>query len=269
MTTAERDSPDRQRTASRFFAEPMREYVLQCLGRPVSVLQAGCLAPLRELGIAELAQGGFEISVTAVDGDQPLARRVLLDTHSAYDDVITGDLRTVPIPQRAYDVVYCAALLERVRHVELVLDRLTGALKPGGLLFVRTADRYSASALLDRTLPGPARRVVWSRFRPGIPGPFPAVYEKTVSDEGIASYALLHGLVIAARASELTRPEEPARLSSSVRITCAAIARLSRGRYDDNHDELLYVIRKPLDRFARVVLARGAAETPDGGARDR
>src|SRR3984957_7349070 len=269
MTTAERGSPDMERTASRFFAEPMREYVLQCLGRPVSVLQAGCLAPLRELGIAELAQGGFEVSVTAVDGDHPLARQVLLDAHSAYDDVITGDLRTVPIPQRAFDVVYCAALLERVSHVELVLDRLTSALKPGGLLFVRTADRYSATALLDRMLPGPARRGGLARFRPGIPGPFPAVYEKAVSEEGIASYALMRGLVIAARTSELTRPDQPAGLSSSVRFTCAAIARLSRGRYDDSHDELLYVIRKPLDRFARVVLARGVAQTRDGGARGR
>jgi len=256
MTTAERGSPEGQRTASRFFAEPMREYVLQCLGRPVSVLQAGCLAPLRELGLAELAQGGFEISVTAVDADQPLARRVLLEAHDAYDDVITGDLRTVSIPQRAFDVVYCAALLERVHHVELVLDRLNSALKPGGLLFVRTADRYSATALLDRVLPGPVRRAAWSRFRPGTPGPFPAVYEETVSEKGIASYALMRGLVIAARASELTRPDQPPGLSSSVRITCAAIARLSRGRYADSHDELLYVIRKPLDRFARVVLAR-------------
>lgn len=270
MTTAERGSPEGQRTASRFFAEPMREYVLQCLGRPVSVLQAGCLAPLRELGIAELAQGGFEISVTAVDTEQPLARRVLLAARGGYDDVITGDLRTVSIPQRAFDVVYCAALLERVHHVELVLDRLGGALKPGGLLFVRTADRYSATALLDRMLPEPARRAVWARFRPGVPGPFPAVYEKAVSEEGIASYALMRGLVIAARRRELTRPDQPPRLSSSVRITCAAISRLSRGRYADRHDELLYVIRKPLDRFARVVLA-GAAdpETADTPRRRR
>ncbi len=253
MTTAERGSPDSQRTANRFFAEPMREYVLQCLGRPVSVLQAGCLAPLYELGIAELAQGGFEISVTAVDGDHPLARQVLLGARGSYAHVIMGDLRTVPIPQRAFDVVYCAALLERVSHVELVLDRLTAALKPGGLLFVRVADRYSAAALLDRMLPGPARRAVWSRFRPGVPGPFPPVYEQAASDAGIASYALMRGLVIAARASELTRPDQPPRLSSSVRTTCAVIARLSRGRYVDTHDELLYVIRKPLDRFARVV----------------
>jgi SAM-dependent methyltransferase len=253
MTTAERGSPGSHRTASRFFTEPVRDYVAQCVGRPVSVLQAGCLAPLRELGIGELAESGYEISVTAVDADQPLARRVLRDTQTAYDDVITGDLRTVPIPQRAYDVVYCALLLERVRHVELVLDRLTSALKPGGLLLLRTGDRYSAAALLDRMLPRIIRKAVWSRFRPGIPGPFIPVYEKAVSDEGIASYALMRGLVIAARGSELTRPESPAGLASSVRIACGAISRLSGGRYANGHDELLYVIRKPLDRFARVV----------------
>jgi SAM-dependent methyltransferase len=253
MTTAERGSPGSHRAASRFFAEPVRDYVRQCPGQPVGVLQAGCLAPLRELGIGELTEAGYEISVTAVDADQPLARRVLRDTQSAYDDVITGDLRTVPIPQRAYDVVYCALLLERVKHVELVLDRLTSALKPGGLLLVRTGDRRSAAALLDRMLPRMIRRAVWSRFRPGIPGPFTPVYEKAVCDEGIASYALMRGLVIAARASDLTRPDRPAGLSSSVRVTCAAISRLSGGRFTDGHDELLYVIRKPLDRFARVV----------------
>jgi SAM-dependent methyltransferase len=253
MNGADRDTSRRQRTASRFFAEPMRDYVLQSLGRPVSVLQAGCLAPLHELGLGELTEDGFEISVTAVDADHPLARRVLQDTQSSYDGVITGDLRTVSIPQRAYDVVYCALLLERVHHVELVLDRLTSALKPGGLLMVRTGDRYTAAALLDRLMPGPARRAVWSRFRPGTPGPFRPVYEKSVSDAGIASYALMRGLVIAARASDRTRPDDPPGLSSSVRITCAAISRITRGRFDDGHDELLYVIRKPQDRFARVV----------------
>jgi SAM-dependent methyltransferase len=252
MRIAERGYPGSHRAASRFFAEPVRDHVLT-LGRPVSVLQAGCLAPLRELGIGELAEGGLEISVTAVDADQPLAKRVLHDTQSAYDDVITGDLRTVPIPQRAYDVVYCALLLERVHHVELVLDRLTSALKPGGLLLVRTGDRYSAAALLDRILPPAIRKAVWSKLRPGIPGPFRPVYEKAVSDEGIASYALMRGLVITARGSELTLPDDPPGLASSVRRTCAAISRLSGGRFANTHDELLYVIRKPQDRFARVV----------------
>ncbi len=253
MTIGERSTPGTRRNTARFFAEPLREYVLQCLGRPVSLLQAGCLAPLRELDIGQLADGGFKISVTAVNADHPLAKAVLRDAGTAYDDVLVGDLRTVPIPQRNYNVVYCGLLLERVQHVELVLDRLVSALRPGGLLLLRTGDRYSAAGLLDRLLPGPVRKAIWSRLHPGVPGPFPAVFEKPVCDQGIASYALLRGLVIAARSAELTLPENPVRLSSSVRITCAAISRLTRGRFSDGHDELLYVIRKPQDRFARVV----------------
>jgi SAM-dependent methyltransferase len=254
MTTADRGTSSAQRTTTTpFFAEPLRDYVLQGLGQPVSLLQAGCIAPLRELGIGQLAEGGFEISVTAVDSDHPLAKKVLHDTGSAYDDVIVGDLRTVPVPPRKYDIVYCALLLERVQHVELVLDRLVGALKPGGLLLLRTGDRRSAAGLLDRLLPRPARKALWSRLHPGIPGPFPAVYEKSVCHQGIASYALMRGLVIAAHREQLSLPSQPGGLSSSVRITCAAIARLTRGRFEDGHDELLYVIRKPQDRFARVV----------------
>lgn len=105
MTTAGRSSPHVHRTANGFFAEPLRNYVLRCLGRPIVLLQAGCLAPLRELGIGELTGDGFEVSVTAVDADHPVARRVLQDSRTAHDDVPVGDLRTVPIPQRTYDVV--------------------------------------------------------------------------------------------------------------------------------------------------------------------
>jgi SAM-dependent methyltransferase len=253
MTTAEHGTGSARRQANRFFAEPLRDYVLQCLGRPVSVLQAGCLAPLRELGVGQLTEGGFDVSVTAVDADDPVAKSVLDDTGSAYDSVLTGDLRTLPIPQRAYDIVYCGRLIERVQHVELVLDRLISALRPGGLLLLRTGDRYSASALLDRRLPRAARKAIWSRLHPGVPGPFPAVYEKVVCDRGITSYTMRRGLVIASRGAELTLLEHQTRISSAVRITCAAISWLSRGRFTARHDELLYVIRKPQDRFARVV----------------
>lgn len=253
MTTVGNGTPSARASAGRFFAEPLRDYVLAGLGRPVSILQAGCLAPLRELGIGELEEGGFEVSVSLVDGDDPLARQVVGQAGGAYDDVFTGDLRTVSLPLRGFDVVYCGRLLERVPHVELVLDRLVSALRPGGLLLIRVADRDSASALLDRRLPGAVRHAIWRRLRPGIPGPFPAIYERTVSERGIASYALMRGLVIAQRSADRTILARQGGLSSSVRATCAAISRLSNGRFADAHDELLYVIRKPQDRFARVV----------------
>jgi hypothetical protein len=90
-------------------------------------------------------------------------------------------------------------------------------------------------------------------MRPGVPGPFPAVYEQTASERGIASYALMRGLVIAQRSAERTLLAGPPRLSSGMRVMCAVISRLSNGRFARDHDELLYVIRKPQDRFARVV----------------
>jgi hypothetical protein len=243
-----------QEAANAFFADPLSTYVTQG-GRedPVNVLQAGCLAPLRELGIRGLADKGFRISVTVADEDTPLTRQVLDTTSETYDGVITGDLRTVGIPRRAFDIVYCGSLLERVRHVELVLDHLVGALKPGGLLMIRMGDRQAASALLDRRLPHLLRRRLWRGLHPGTPGPFPAVYEKAVSKNGIHSYTLLRGLVVAQQVAEPTLQANPARLSSTLRGACAVISWLTGGRFDNGHDELLYVIRKPQDRFARVV----------------
>jgi SAM-dependent methyltransferase len=253
MATVAGEAPRARVTAGRFFAAPLRDYVLAGPARPVRVLQAGCLAPLRELGIGELAEGGRDITVSVVDADDPFARAVLAQTADAYDDVIVGDLRTVPLPPRGFDVVYCGHLLERVPHVELVLDRLVGGLRPGGLLLIRLTDRESSRGLLDRTLPPAIRQALWRRLHPGVPGPFRPVYEKAASECGIAAYALMRGLVIAQRSAERTLPGSPRRLSASVRVACAAIHWLSRGRFTNDHDDLLYVIRKPVDRFARVV----------------
>jgi SAM-dependent methyltransferase len=246
------DQPGSGSVARGFFAGPLRDYVMS-LGHPISLLQAGYGVPLSELGIGELGAAGPQVSsVTAVDTDHPLVRQALEAT-AVYTDVIVGDLRTVPIPPRAFDVVYCANLLERIEHVELVLDRLVSALRPGGLLLISTHDRQTAYAFLDRILPAFARKVLWKKLRPGMPGPFPAVYERMVTERGIASYTLMRGLVIAQRSAEHSLPAAPRRISSAVRITCAVISGLTRGRFGNTHDELLYVIRKPQDRFARVV----------------
>ena len=108
MTTVGDGTPSARVRAGRFFAEPMRDYVLPAwtAGQraPGGLPGAAARARHRRTGRGRLRDLG-----TAVDGDEPLARQVLLRRASAYDDVITGDLRTVSIPQRAFDVVYCAA----------------------------------------------------------------------------------------------------------------------------------------------------------------
>ena len=169
-------------------------------------------------------------------------------------EVTVGDLRAIPLPPRSFDVVHCSLLLDRISHTQLVLDRLAAALKPGGLLLLRIRDRDCAAGVLDRRLPGLVRRALWARLYPGQPGPFPAVYEPTASGRGIVAYTLMRGLVITQRKTARTLPHQPERLVRILSVSRGLIALLSRGRVTDAHDEMLFVIRKPEDRFARVVL---------------
>jgi hypothetical protein len=229
------------------FAQPVHDYVYQCLGRPVRVLQAGCVTSVDELGLGRLRDAGFEIDVVTVDQDPP-------QLTEADDGITVGDLRTIPLPPRSFDIVHCSLLLDRINHVELILDRLCAAIRPGGLLLLRIRERDCAAGFLDRRLPRSVRRALWHRLYPARPGPFPAIYEQTASARGIAAYMLMRGLVIAHRKTVRTLPAEPDRLSRVISAARRVIARSSRGRLTDAHDQVLFVVRKPEDRFARVVL---------------
>lgn len=233
------------------FAEPVREYVMRHAGQPVSVLRAGCQTPLTELGLHRLREGGYDVSVHTVDSDDKRVAELV----AGDDDVVLGDLRTIPLPPRSFDIVHCSLLLDRIGNVPLVLDRFTAALRPGGLLLLRIKDRDSAAGWLDRKLPGPLRGMLWRRLYPGEPGPFRAVYEPTASSVGIAAYLLNRGLVVSQRRVTRTMPHQPERLCRALAASRRLVAMCSRGRLTDDHDQVLFVIRKPEDRFARVVLA--------------
>ncbi len=241
------------------FAQPVQDYLYQALGRPLDVLRAGTRTPIEELGLARLRDSGYQIILTTVDQDTPLTRAVIADPAASAaalavpGPVTLGDLRSVSLPPRSFDVVYCAFLLEHIECAALVLDRFVAALRPGGLLLLRVRDRDCAAAVLDRKTPEPLRRATWARLHPGEPGPFPAVYEPLASARGLQAYASAHGLVITRREAERSVPVAPTRLSAAVQLARKLVAGLTRGRCTDAHDELLYVIRKPEDRFARLV----------------
>ncbi len=271
---AQRGQPVRE-----LFAQPIRDYVYQVPGRTVAVLRAGCQTPIGELGLEKLRASGYEISVTTVDQDSPAARAAASGAASpaagpagpappaAPGAILLGDLRTVSLPPRSFDIVYCGFLLERIPHAALVLDRFVAALRPGGLLLLRVRDRDCAAAAVDRMTPEAVRRIIWARLRAGEPGPFPVIYDPVTSARGLQAYALSHGLVIIRRETARTKPGPPGHLTSAIGVARALIAWLSRGRRTDAHDELLYVIRKPEDRFARLVLAspRSARRSRPGG----
>lgn len=238
------------RSADGLFARYSGGYVRGRTGQPVAVLAAGCTTA-GDPAAGVPASGDIEVSVTMIDEDQPIVRAAA--GWAGMQGAILGDLRTVPLAPRAFDIVVCAGLLERISNTELVLDRLVSALRPGGLLLLRLSDRDSAAGFLYRTLPAAARRAVWRHRHPGEPGPHPAVYERLASARGVQSYALMRGLVIAEHLAlgglAGGPPAGPPGFLAAQRL----VAGLSRGRLTAAHEELLYVLRKPENRFARIL----------------
>ncbi len=209
------------------------------------------VSPLGELGLEQLRDGGYDISVTTVDQDDPAS--CAAGRAAGSPAPVLGDLRAVPLAPRSFDIVHCGLLLDRIPHAELVLDRFVAALRPGGLLLLWIRDRDCAAGLLDRLTPERVRRMIWARLHAGEPGPFPAIYDPISSGRGIQAYTVSHGLVIIRRETARTAAGPPGRLSGAIGGARALLAWLSRGRLTNAHDELLYVIRKPEDHFARLV----------------
>ena len=232
------------------FARHVRSYAAEHSGQQITILHAGC-ATAEDLGVDALRAAGARLSVSMIDEDSEVTRAAA--RHQHLGDIILGDLRHVSLPPRAYDIVQCSELLTRIGHADLVLDRLTSAVKPGGLLLLRVRDRDSAAGFLDRMLPEPARRAIWRKRQPGEPGPYAPVYERLACARGVQAYVLLHGLVIAERGAlgglAGGLPQGPPGYLAAQKF----VARLSGGRLTSAHEDLLYVIRKPEDRFARIL----------------
>jgi len=243
--------PARDPSGADLFARYTRDYVTGREGQQITILQAGCTTADGDLGVGTLQAAGADVTVSLIDDDQP-ATRTALSTDEGMAGCVHGDLRTLPLPQRSHDIVLCALLLQRIRNAELVLDRLIATIRPGGLLLLRFSDRDSAAGFLDRVLPAVARRALWRQRRPGQPGPYEAVYERLSSARGVQAYALKRELVIAERQALgglAGGMAEPYGFLAGQKL----IAWLSRGRLTAAHEELVYVLRKPEDRFARVL----------------
>ena len=227
------------------------DYVTGHDGHQITILQAGCTTAGGDLGVSVLRAAGADITVSLIDDDQPVTRAAV-SADESLAECLQGDLRTVPLPPRSYDIVLSALLLQRIDHAELVLDRLVAAIRPGGLLLLRFSDRDCSAGFLDRVMPLAVRAAVWRKRRPGRPGPYPAVYERLSSVRGVQAYALKRELVIAERQALgglAGGSAEPRWFLTAQKLA----AWLSRGRLTAAHEELFYVLRKPEDRFARIL----------------
>lgn len=240
------DSPG---TGAQLFTRMALDYAGHRPGQAIVVLQAGCATAGGDLDLAALRARRHDLTLTMLDDDNEVTRAAVAGSPGLRPAVLR-ELRAAPLVPRSADIVHCCLLLDRISHSEIVLGRLVDALRPGGLLLLRTADRETAAGFLDRRLPRPLRRLAWRSLRPGEPGPYPAVYEPLTSARGIQLFAARHGLVISQRevCSRLDSRGRPV-----VRAARELVAAVTRGRLTAAHDELRYVIRKPEDQFARVL----------------
>jgi SAM-dependent methyltransferase len=225
------------------FSERVRQHATGRRLHPVHILEAGC-----GWGTG-LELGDLERRVTGVDMDTPRLR-AHTRTRTDLDSWHLGDLRTAPMPPRAFDIVHAPYLIERVPCAELVLDRFVAALKPGGLLLMKLRDRDTAYGYLDRMLPSWTRGTGQDEANLGMTGgPPPAIYDKVASSRGMHWYCVMRGLVI----SEEYAGAEPLPRSALRDVAARALARLTRGRLTAQHDVVTLVIRKPENRLARVI----------------
>lgn len=278
------------------FSERVRQYCAERPPHSLQLLEAGC-----GWGHA-LDLGRLDIQTTGVDLDLP-ALRARTIARADLDAWHLGDLRDVPMPPRAFDVVHAPYLIERLRNAELVLDRMAAALKPGGLLLVRMRDRDTAFGFLDRNVPDLLRRFAVraatgrvprprpvpadgpegehepdaSTAHPGVPvvaraasgqmtlgratergvialpPPAPTVYDRVASRAGMQWYCGMRGLVLAEEYASRDCMTALGAGTGLVAAACRGVAAASRGRLPATHSEVTLVIRKPENRYARVI----------------
>jgi SAM-dependent methyltransferase len=217
----------------------------------ITVLQAGCTTAGSELDLALLLASGPEVEVSLIDDDSQESQAIVA-ARPELAPAILAALGLVPLRPRSFDIVHCPLLLHRITNADVILGRLAAALRPDGLLLLRIIDPESAAGFLDRRLPGPIRVLAWRLIWPGHPGPHRAVYEPVASARGVEAFVSRHGLTVAHR-SAVRASVLPARAASIARSAARMVSWLSGGKLAHDHDELWYVVRKPEDRFARVL----------------
>jgi SAM-dependent methyltransferase len=96
-------------------------------GAALQILEAGC-GQRWTISLDRVAYflTGVDMDKAALD----LRQHGMRDLHSA----VVGDLRTVELPDRHYDVIYNAYVLEHVSGAEQVLKNFVRWVKPGGLI---------------------------------------------------------------------------------------------------------------------------------------
>jgi SAM-dependent methyltransferase len=203
----------------------------------IRMLDAGCGACCR----LRLAVPAYTVGIDV--SPHQIARNPDLD------EAIVGELERVEIEPDAFDVVVCWNVLEHLHDPIAAVDRLTEALRVGGLLLLGWPNPRSAKARAARLLPHAAHVRLFRALYPGVSdgkdsGPFETVLDPSLDPSGIVDHLERRGLSLRMLISYESAMQRKAR--GHLRVTgwrwAAAkrvIATLSAGRVDPEQTDLI------------------------------
>lgn len=213
-------------------------------GEPLKILDAGC----GRMWTWDLGDMAFRL--TGVDEDAD-ALRLRVEVEKDLDDAIAGDLRTVELPEGAFDLVHSSYVLEHIDGAQKVLERMYDALRPGGLMVLKTPDRDSVYSWIARTTPHwvhvQYKRRIRGKKKAGTPGhgPYPVVYDDILSLPVLLDWAENRGMELVLLVGENSHLDFFGPVAPVVDTGLKGVAALSRGHLTARHTNLGLVLRKP------------------------
>ena len=108
--------------------------------------------------------------------------------------------------------------------------------------------RQEAPAAEPAPPPAPSRPVPVVRTSPP-----PALYSRVASRAGMRWYCVMRGLVISEEYTSRQAIDALGAGTGPAEMLCRIVSAATRGRLTADHSEVTLVIRKPENRFARVI----------------
>jgi SAM-dependent methyltransferase len=214
------------------------------LGRPVSILEAGC----GQCWLIDLS--GLSYQLTGIDLDSA-ALELRKNKTRDLDVAICGDLCSVYLPEASFDVVYSSYVLEHVPNADVALKNFVKWLRPGGLLILRLPDPTTVRGFFARVLPYKAHlwfyRYAYGQKQAGQPGhaPYPTFYHPVIGRKQLCSFIAQQGMKCIGCYGDGYRRDGS---NEAIRIVLRGISKLtsalSFGKLTSDYADLLYIAVK-------------------------
>ncbi len=178
-----------------------------------------------------------------------------LDRNTALDEKILGDLQTMAVPARGYDLILCWDVIEHLPAPIAALDRMTAALNPGGGLVLAFPHLWSLKGMLTKCTPFFVhalfyRHIVGDKRRTDEWDQFPTFFRASIAPARLRAWATQHDLEIAY--DEVYEGPVQTGLRARSRlldVSFAALGAVSRllsfGRLDLGLSDCVLVLRRP------------------------